>query len=189
MSRTRQLLALAVGLCVATAGFARSPAASGEVTIRYTFSRLFRVASNQYAIWIEDENGVFVRTLFATSYVAKRAGWKVRPQAVPTWIDAAGIKGLPQKEVDAVSGATPANGSHQVVWDLRDSRGRLVSPGTYRYRVEGNLFWENRVLWTGEIVVGSHPQSTVAQPVYSPAEAQNLDRMLSEVTATYTPGE
>jgi hypothetical protein len=105
------------------------------VTVAYTLKRTSKIASNQYAVWIEDENGRFVKTLFVTNYTGKRAGWKARPQALPTWQKAASVASLPQKQVDAVSGATQKNGKHAVTWDLRDGTGDLVPDGEYRYLV------------------------------------------------------
>ena len=51
--------------------------------------------SNQYAVWIEDEKGDVVKTLFVTSYTTKgrarggeqpKRGYIVRPACVPTWV-------------------------------------------------------------------------------------------------------
>jgi hypothetical protein len=157
------------------------------VSIAYTFSPLFMIASNQFAIWIEEDSGAFVRTLFATNFVAKRAGWKIRPQTVPTWIKAANVPNLPQKEIDAVSGPTPGSGSYHVTWDLRDAKGHLVPPGTYAYFVEGNIYWQNRVLWSGKITIGSQPQVSQAEPVYTPPGAKDLGDLISRVVAKYIP--
>jgi hypothetical protein len=147
------------------------------------------MASNQFAIWIEDEEGHFVRTLFVTNFVGKRAGWKTRPQCVPTWVQAAKIMNLPQKEVDAVSGATPQNGTYEILWDLRDSNGKVVPHGTFRYRMEGNIFQENRVSWTGTITIGSEAQSSHAEVAYSPGEAVEMGTLISSVSATFLQGE
>jgi len=169
--------------------YAQSPVPTGSVMISYTLSRLTRIASNQYAIWIEDEKGSFIRTLFATKFVAKKAGWKIRPQTVPTWIKAASVANLPQKEVDAISSATPRSGSYKIDWDLRDSKGRLVAPGKYRYLVDGNISWEKKVLWSGTIAIGNLPQLSQATPIYSPNESQLSGMLISAVSATYTPGK
>jgi hypothetical protein len=150
---------------------------------------LFRIASNQYAIWIEDGRGGFVRSLFATDFVARRAGWKKRPQTVPTWIKAANVPNLSQGDIDAVRGPTPGNGIHTVVWDLRDAAGRLVPPGTYVYRIEGSIFWDSRVLWSGRITIGDRAQTSLAEAAYSPPGAAKEARLISQESAQYTPGK
>ena len=179
----------AIMFFVALTCHAQSSVPTGSVSISYTLSRLTRIASNQFAIWIEDEKGSFVRTLFATNFVAKKAGWKIRPQTVPTWIKAAGVGNLPQKVVDAISGATPRSGSYTIAWDLRDSKGQLVAPGTYRYLIEGNISWEKRVLWSGTVAIGNQAQLSQATPIYSPNESQLSGMLISAVSARYTPGK
>ena len=167
--------------------FAQQKTASGSVTVSYKLSRLFRIASNQYAIWIETDTGSFVRTLRVTNFTAKKSGWKFRPQAIPTWVKAANVADLPQSEVDAVSSPTLKSGSYKVVWDLKDSKGKPVPPGKYKYLIEGNIYWDKLVLWSGTIVVGGQPQVSQATATYKPEDAQHSGTLISEVTASYTP--
>lgn len=190
MRQARALvLALLVALVVAgSAAVGRAEGAGGRVTIGYTVTRARQIASDQFAVWIEDAKGQFVRTLFATDFVARRSGWKRRPATTPTWVAAAAVKDTPQGAIDAVSGATPGSGAHTVVWDLKDRDGKPVAPGTYRYRIEGNISWANTVLWTGTIRVGGARESSTATAAYSPPEAAKLNSLISAVTATYEPG-
>jgi len=110
--------------------------------------------------------------------------------------------GATQEEIDAVSGATPQSGTVTVVWDLTDRAGKPVPPGTYVYKIEGIIYWENRVLWEGRIDVGGAEETTsMADAIYYPPEAtegvvittrdgkkQNLGSVLIEqVKATYMP--
>lgn len=192
MRNPRRMLLLALLALGAAAVVHAQPAragASGRVTISYTLSRARKIASDQFAVWIEDAQGRFVRTLFATGFVARRAGWKIRPATTPTWVAAAGIANTPQSAVDAVSGATPPSGTHAVVWDLKDAQGRPVAPGTYRYRIEGNISWANTVLWTGTIRLGGAQESSAAGAVWSPPEAERLGTVISSVTAVYEPAD
>lgn len=174
-------------LVACVASFAQSTSLSGQVIVSYRFSHLVKTASNQYAIWIEDEHGAFVRTLFATDFVAKRGGWKLRPQAVPTWTKAADVRNASKNDIDAISGATPEDGSYTVDWDLRDEQGQMVPGGTYRYLIEGNIYWENRVLWSGTIVIGSGPQATNATATFSNPDAEKTGTLISDVSASYAP--
>ncbi|MCU0693143.1 MAG: DUF2271 domain-containing protein [Polyangiaceae bacterium] len=88
-----------------------------------------------------------------------------------------------------MSGATPPNGVQTVVWDLTDRAGKGVAPGTYRYRIEGNISWANTVLWTGVIRLGGARESSTASAVWSPPEAANLGGLISAVTALSEPGK
>ena len=189
MRRNIRILTLGLVLlaCASTLG-AQSVEATGRVTITYTFNRLPRIASNQLAIWIEDADGEFLRTLMVTDFAGRKAGWKRRPQTLVRWRQAAGVEALPKREIDAVSAATPPSGTHSVDWDLRDRDGRGVPRGTYRYRVEGNIYWDSTVLWTGTIEVGGGSQTSRGAAVYSPAGTEAAGALISEVSALYQPG-
>jgi len=183
----RTFPALALLLFVSVLLDAQQTEASGSVTVSYKFSRLYPVASNQYAIWIETDGGSFVRTLLVTDFTGKRAGWKIRPQSLPNWVRAAGVANVPQKEVDAVSAPTQGNGVHCVIWDLKDSKGKLVAPGRFRYLIEGSILWDREVLWSGTVEVGGEPQISHATARYIPAAAQDCGTLISDVTASYAP--
>jgi len=94
--------ALSLLVSVAAGIDAQAAGAKGTVTISYTMTRLFKIASNQLAVWIEDETGRYVRTLYATDFMARRRGWQRREQVCPVWVKAADIKSSPQEDIDAV---------------------------------------------------------------------------------------
>jgi len=71
--------------------------------------------ASQCAVWLEDANGNYVRTLYVTQRASKR-NWIVgpkagRPESLPVWYHAANygsVKNAPNStEVDAVTSATP----------------------------------------------------------------------------------
>ncbi|MHB9027591.1 MAG: DUF2271 domain-containing protein [Candidatus Latescibacterota bacterium] len=162
--------------------------AAGTVTINYTLTRISGRSSNQYAVWIEDGAGKYIRTLFVTDYMARRQGWKVRQQSLATWVKAANVPNMPQQDLDAISGPTPQAGTHSAVWDLKDAAGRPVPAGVYTYRIEGSLLSENTVLWTGKISVGGARQTSRAAVSYFPEGADKLGRtLISDVSAVYDP--
>jgi len=166
----------------------KTKAVTGKVTVGLTLTRISGPASNQYAVWVEDETGRYLRTLFVTDYMTRRQGWKVRQQSLVTWIKAADVKNKPQADIDALSGATPQAGKHSVVWDLKDAAGQAVTPGIYVYRIEGCLLRENHVLWTGKIRVGGAKETSQAVVSYFPEGAEKLGRTLvSDVSAVYDP--
>jgi MYXO-CTERM domain-containing protein len=76
------------------------------------------------AIWIEDANGTFVKT------IGRWAG--VRISHLVAWIAKSG------QDADAVSGATIANHTAPltVTWDLKNRAGTIVPDGTYTIRME-----------------------------------------------------
>ncbi|RCV50132.1 DUF2271 domain-containing protein [Marinitenerispora sediminis] len=160
----------------------------GLVAVSYQLNRLPQLASNQIAIWIEDEDGEYVRTLFATSFTAN-GGYARRPMSLSLWRETSGWESASQAEVESASRPAQPSGRHTVYWDGADRDGRPVPAGRYTYRIEGNIRWENRVLHSGTITVGDQPDSSSAQVEYLPAGAAREGELLADVGAVFTPGE
>lgn len=118
------------------------------------------VASSQYAIWIEDENGKLIRTIYVTSFTVK-GGYKYRKDAIPMWVDKAKPQHMNSVQVDAVTGATPQNGSLVYQWDGRDDKGMSVPAGKYKFFIEGTFYWESRILYSGEFTLGKNNQNSI----------------------------
>lgn len=70
-----------------------------ELTISFDFQR-GGIASSQYAIWIENEEGKLVRTLYATSFTAK-GGYEYRRDAIPFWVGKVCPEKMTDTQVDA----------------------------------------------------------------------------------------
>ncbi len=191
------LLALAL-LCACAGGGAASPVspppgeASG-VVISFDFARQSGYASNQFAVWIEDAGGNYIKTLYATRYTAS-GGYKNRPDSIPLWVERSDPANM--ADVDAVTGPTPKAGEQSFIWDCTDASGAPVPAGTYKYFVEGSLRWKNRVLYSGEIGVGGGAAESEAQAEYfyeasedQPAlDASAVESgMIGAVRAVYAP--
>lgn len=79
---------------------------------------------NVGAVWVEDEDGEFVRTI--------KVWAKKREQHLVEWQKASG-----GDRTDAVSGATiKSHETHSISWDLKDLKGERVKPGKYVLRFE-----------------------------------------------------
>lgn len=160
----------------------------GLVGIHYQLFHLNQLASNQIAIWIEDEKGNYVTTIRASSFTAG-GGYKIRPESLPEWRKAANWSHASQQEVRKVRLAEQPAGQHFVYWDCADASGKAVKPGTYVYKVEGNIYWANRVVFTGKINVGKNPGANTAAVQFKPANAKSNGRLLANVNATFDPGK
>lgn len=163
-----------------------SQTSPGKVEIYFTYKRLLRIASNQFAVWIEGEDGSYIRSLYATKFTAS-GGYKRRENSLPEWVDASHWEEAESAEVDAVSGPTKKPGDITIVWDCKDRESRPVSPGTYVYKVEGSLYWEKRMIWTGKIEVGDKETSSSAEVTYIPEQAKKIKPMIDSVSAQYIP--
>jgi len=79
-----------------------------------------------FAIWIEDNNGAFVKTIKvqANKYI----------QYLNAWVAASG-----KNKVDAISGASITSyQTHNVVWDCKNANRSVVPDGYYWVRIEGS---------------------------------------------------
>lgn len=84
---------------------------------------------NVVAIWIEDNQGNFVKTLLAYA--------QTRKTHLNTWEASTTAFGSPFNTVDAITGATKSSHSTRTcTWNGTDVNGTLVPDGTYKVRME-----------------------------------------------------
>jgi len=82
----------------------------------------------QTAVWIEDKNGKFIKTLYVSGfsgYVKEKQLWLKEWAASSKYTDA-----------DAVTAASIDVGHHIYIWDLKDYTGKSVKSGKYVVKVE-----------------------------------------------------
>ena len=172
--------------------------ASGEVVITFNYEKQSGSASNQYAVWVEDMNGNYINTLYATQWTAK-GGHATRPDSIALWVEKSSITSMSDYYVDAISGATPkSSGSQSYAWNLKDINGDTVLPGEYIIFVEGTLRWKNYVLYSGIITIGDIPDTISADPelIYEASDRQAAltnespeNAMINTVTISYSPSD
>jgi hypothetical protein len=84
---------------------------------------------NIVAIWIEDEQGDFVKTLLAYA--------QTRKNHLNTWEASTTAAGSPFNVVDAITGATKSShGTRTCTWNAKDVNSTLVADGNYTVRME-----------------------------------------------------
>ena len=168
---------------------------SGTVTITFDYEKQSGYASNQFAVWIEDMDGNYIKTLYVTRYTAN-GGYKDRPDSISTWVEKSDLASMQKSEVDAIAGATPKTGNLSYSWDLTDANGNTVQFGDYKFFVEGSLRWNNRVIYSGVITIGDTPITINADIEYVYAESENQavltsdsveNSMIGAVTANFIP--
>lgn len=130
-----------------------------KLEVSFNYEKQAGPGSNQYAVWIENNKGQVVKTLFVTAYTTKgRArgneklvrGYVKRPLCVPTWVKNVKANDLTDAQLDAFSGATPkASGKQTFVWDFKDQSGKKVKNGTYKVYVEATLFDKSIITYSG----------------------------------------
>ena len=195
-SATPDATPLPIGQTVNDDTLSTSDMPSGEVVVTFNYERQSGSASNQYAIWVEDMDGKYINTLFATKWTAD-GGFKSRPDSIAIWVAKSDIAAMPDYYADAISGATPrASGSQSYAWNLKDINGDTVPPGEYKVFVEGTLRWKNYVLYCGVITIGDITVAVEsdAEFVYEASDKQSAltsgspeNAMIGAVTVVFTP--
>ena len=127
-----------------------------SVQIDFDYFRMSGKASNQIAIWIENEKGNVVKTIYVSDFTAARRGYENREDALTHWVASAKPVEMDARAIDAISGATLQTGSQQMNWDLTDLVGNRVSEGVYTIYLEGTLYWGSNVLYSAEVDLSSN---------------------------------
>ena len=130
-----------------------------SLEVSFNYQKQAGPGSNQYAVWIENEKGEVVKTLFVTSFTTKgrvrgneqpMRGYVKRPNCVPTWVKTVKANDLSDQQLDAVTGATPQAGGQQTfTWDFTDQQGKKVKQGKYRVMVEATLYQASDIIYSG----------------------------------------
>ncbi|MCX7668066.1 MAG: DUF2271 domain-containing protein [Atribacterota bacterium] len=159
----------------------------GVLEISFEYERQKTIASNQFALWIEDAKGNLVKTIYVTRFTG-RGGYEKRPECLPEWVKKANPPSWTEEMIDVIATATPKGGPQVYTWDGHDEAGNLVAPGEYRFVLEANLFWSNRVVYSGVFHYGGESESEI--PVTATYfEEQTREGMIKNVRAKYTASE
>lgn len=158
---------------------------SCKVKVSFVFLRQSGMASNQFAVWIEDDTGEYIKTLYVTRFTAK-GGWRYRSNSIPLWVNVVQVAKLSDKQIDSITSATPSAGNLTYLWDCKDYNNNAVPAGKYRYYVEGTLRRDRRVLYTGTINIGGSAQQSKAKSKFFGNNTEERN-MITNVVAEYYP--
>lgn len=137
-----------------------------------------------FAIWLADENGKYIQTLYVSESIGKgvfhranrktgqwKAGEIQRPATLPYWAHQRGEKNefgtymptLKQPVADAYTGATPSSS-----FVLHTKTDKLLN-GKYKIMLELNQSWDWNEYWTNDKYPNDKEYKTSSQPalVYS----------------------
>lgn len=154
---------------------------SSVVEVSFDYKKAFSLATNQTAVWVEDEGGKVVKTVYVSDFTAKKRGYRKRENALVHWVAAVNPDSLSDKEIDAVSAATLKNGTQKFIWDLTDSSGSKVADGKYFIKVEGTLYWKSNVLYSAQVDLsgGALKVGEIQQNRSEPANTKNENMILN----------
>lgn len=194
MKKVKIVIIMGMLLCVA--GYAQKKKAyqskSKSLEVSFNYQRQAGPGSNQYAIWIEDDKGEVVKTLFVTSFTTKgrvrgneqpMRGYIKRPACVPSWVKASKADDLTDQQLDAFTGATPqTSGEQSYSWDFTDQQGKVVKKGNYKVIVEATLYNKSRIKYTGSFSSQSNPGTVILESELTEPDESHKD-MITDVKA------
>ncbi len=135
----------------------------------------------QTVIWLDDENGDFVQSLFVSDWLA-RGGYNSR-YVCPTWNSKANWTDGDTEDIDAVTGATPDWGVYSdYSFDVSD---RGIAPGDYKLSIETHLTDEYNILYTGDVELNGENNSTEPEAIYRPEQHSLAGQVLENVRMEY----
>lgn len=179
-------------ICAASALMTSCAPKPGTLEISFNYTRQAGPGSNQYAVWVENAEGQVVKTLFVTEFTSKgrsrdgskpARGYTYRTSCVPTWVQHVGAENLTDEQMDAFTGATPAeSGVQTFTWDFTDQAGQPVAKGTYRFYVEATYNGASVVTYTGTVAFGAPAADLPVETSYIEKSEERMD-MISDVKA------
>ena len=106
-----------------------------SLEVSFNYQKQAGPGSNQYAVWIENEKGEVVKTLFVTSFTTKgrvrgneqpMRGYVKRPNCVPTWVKT--VKANDQVSRDGGSHVLSGQRHHLLRHVLHEGQSRKRNP-------------------------------------------------------------
>ncbi|GHV76046.1 hypothetical protein AGMMS49942_08670 [Spirochaetia bacterium] len=146
----KKMIAFLAVLCVMALSDAAAQSQPAAAEVSFSYTRQSGSGSNQFAVWIEDARGNYVKTLYATRFTAS-GGWERRPLSILQWVRQSGLAKLSKSQVDTFTGPTPKSGKLTYRWDGTNQTGIVAPAGEYRLFLEATLRNENRVVYSAVV--------------------------------------
>ncbi len=158
--------------------------AGGTLEISFLYMKAEgAVPSYQTAIWLESEDGRYIKTLFLSEYLS--LGGFNHEFVCPDWVKQAHWEKVEQSEFDAVTRPTPPIGSSTLRFDCAE---RGILPGAFRLCIQAYVAERYNIMYRSKIVVGPDPFESTPEVFHSPAKHPAASDVLSNVRMRYLPG-
>jgi len=185
MMRTLVSLALTASIIVSLTPITASAANAGKLEVKFLYVEPGTVDPSYHtAIWLEDQDGKLVKTLFVSNELSTtqyKSG-----KVCPDWVQQAGWEKAPKSQVDAVTGPTPEVGAGTLTLDLAKLD---VPEGKYRFRFQVHIAEEYNVLFQGQLTVGKSEQEVKIETLYRPSKPDIGTDVVRDVQVHYYPAE
>ncbi len=152
-------------------------AKSKELTISFQVNKKENITPSYcMAIWLETKEGTYVKTLYASDWLAY-GGYSVEG-VCPGWVEKSDWANNALELPDAISGATPGFGPKSMTfqWKKKD-----FPAGDYVYKIEVHLTADYNEIYWGEIEIGGPSSAGTTQVMYVPKEHEEISGLLADV--------
>ena len=151
---------------------------NGTLSIKFNLSRTGKLVSGKFAIWVEDQKGNYINTVYLTQFKGRNT--RQMEMFLPTWANKSQVKNLSQGDVDAITGPTRKGGEIVLTWNCLDKTGNKLQSGKYICKIESNA-----IVYSGEFEIGGENLVITPQPTYTGNDT-NKEKFIDNVVITYT---
>ena len=131
--------------------------------------------SYQTAIWLEDIEGHYVKTLFLSEYLSY--GGYNDSTICPAWNSQSDWDNAPMEAYDAVTRATPPLGEHLYQFGL-DSLD--LTPGDYFCNIQVHLIEDYNILFKNKLDISTCGETT-SDAIFEPGAYSGAEMVLAQV--------
>jgi hypothetical protein len=157
------------------------PPAAGVIEITFQYLPPSQLEPSYHtAIWLEDQRGQIVRTLFVSRELSATA-YKVG-DACPDWVKQAHWEKAAPEVVDAVTGPTPNVGSGALRFDLA---GLGVPQGVYEFRFQVHITDDYNVLYRGRVSAAQSSADVAIDTLHSSGRPAGAPEFVRDVQVRY----
>jgi hypothetical protein len=165
------------------AGAIQNSTAGGTIEVSFLYLKAEgAVPSYQTAVWLESEEGRYIKTLFVSEYLS--IGGFNHEYVCPDWVKQSDWEKAEESEVDAATRPTPPIGSNTLRFDCRE---RGIAPGKYRLCIQAHIVEGYNILYRARIVVGPDASESVPEVLHSPGKHAAASDILGGVKMRYLP--
>jgi hypothetical protein len=156
-------------------------AKSRELVVSYQLQKKENVnPSCCMAIWLEAMDGSYLRTLYASDWLAY-GGYTVEG-VCPNWVEKSNWANNAVELPDAISGATPKTGPAEMRFEWNKKE---IPAGLYTYKIEVHLTADYNEIYSGEIEIGKKESVSKAKVDYFPKMHGEIAGLLTGVEVVF----
>jgi hypothetical protein len=159
----------------------RNDFANGYVEVSYDFVAPEKMEpSFQTVIWLEKENGEYLKTFMVTEYLSM--GGYEDSVVCSDWVQKVDWESVSDAEYDAITMPTPPIGTNHLKIDCEKEK---IMHGKYRICIQTHIEDDYNILYYGIIDINGKKTDAAAKRKYIPDVYEGADNVLTNVSFKY----